>query len=769
MTAFADTPVRYDSYSPVGTQDVDVCLGSYMMSSGVHRLTFRAVGKNPASLGYSISIDTLTVSPCGVAREAEAQLPPSYQWGAVASNKYEGTGVCSAARALFFPATATGQTFTLNMENDRWEETNFRGEGALCHRTVVEFDESNSPRDFVVRLQGLGYAWQANLQTAASNVVHDATRALTNSTVRVLVRGRLLQPYGGNIAFPGNTVYAYFCASSYGALRVKSAFIAEAASQTNASFNAATTGTRLYFAYGATYSREEMLISAGSGCWATPAAPYEIDPDKSYVISFTVGTDYGCTVQWPETHAGVPGAYVIPGRSDSGTAMSADWSSLSPVTLTYLPAVYYLYTVYPTNGVFTSQVVDTKLQAPVFGDISWNAETPSNTSLKIKVRTGDDHTMTNAPAWDTVAAMTASGTVTATSRQFVQFQAILDPDSGGWYTPKLKDVTLRWVGATAPVTLFGTFVKGPNGGLYEVSVDERAPATAIGVPVITNGSLAGVTIVDGGSGYTSIPLVRIIGGGGTGAVAVAFVTNGVVTSIDITDAGNGYTGTPVVVVSPPFIEQPLANAINLLSLLTSTNLDTGTNYQLQALQSAGWTNIDAAFTATCSTYSAYCDHGAPNTFRLVVTPVPEQASAIAQVVDGSITGVSVITGGWGYVTNPAVTFVGRSGSNATARSTIAGGSVSAIDVIDAGSGYTNGATVLIEEPPMSASFPDVTPVMKVSLDRLSPYDRYRLESVRHVGDTWSSCDGSLLPTSVTDTLYIVLTNAQGFYRVTYDP
>ena len=62
---------------------------------------------------------------------------------------------------------------------------------------------------------------------------------------------------------------------------------------------------------------------------------------------------------------------------------------------------------------------------------------------------------------------------------------------------------------------------------------------------ITDGSVTGVTIVNGGAGYTSVPTVTISGGGGTGATASA-VCRGPVDSINITNAGSQYTYEPTI-------------------------------------------------------------------------------------------------------------------------------------------------------------------------------------------------------------------------------
>jgi FtsP/CotA-like multicopper oxidase with cupredoxin domain len=60
-----------------------------------------------------------------------------------------------------------------------------------------------------------------------------------------------------------------------------------------------------------------------------------------------------------------------------------------------------------------------------------------------------------------------------------------------------------------------------------------------------------ISILGGGSGYTSAPNVTITGGGGTGATALATVTGGAVTGITLTNVGSGYTSTPTVTIAAP--------------------------------------------------------------------------------------------------------------------------------------------------------------------------------------------------------------------------
>ncbi len=63
-------------------------------------------------------------------------------------------------------------------------------------------------------------------------------------------------------------------------------------------------------------------------------------------------------------------------------------------------------------------------------------------------------------------------------------------------------------------------------------------------------ALTGVTVISGGSGYTT-PVILLLGGEGTGATATARVSNGVILFVVLTNPGDGYTSAPNVVFRDP--------------------------------------------------------------------------------------------------------------------------------------------------------------------------------------------------------------------------
>lgn len=78
------------------------------------------------------------------------------------------------------------------------------------------------------------------------------------------------------------------------------------------------------------------------------------------------------------------------------------------------------------------------------------------------------------------------------------------------------------------------------------------PATA--TATISGGVVTGITINNGGSGYTTAPTVNFYGGGsivngGSKARATATISGGVVTGITINNGGSGYTSAPSMIIS----------------------------------------------------------------------------------------------------------------------------------------------------------------------------------------------------------------------------
>ncbi|MGO8700411.1 MAG: hypothetical protein ACLQVY_22200 [Limisphaerales bacterium] len=302
-------------------------------------------------------------------------------------------------------------------------------------------------------------------------------------------------------------------------------------------------------------------------------------------------------------------------------------------------------------------------------------------------------------------------------------------------------------------------------GLTAMINTDTNPQAASATADLVNGYVVGVTLTSSGLGYTNTPLVRFIGGGGTGAQAVAVVSNGVVTSVTINDPGSDYTSAPIVVIAPPFIQNP-GVTMAPLSSLTFSNLTMGGTYQLQQWEGYYWSNLTVSLTATDAPYTQIVGGVANSTeYQLAASPVPAQAFATAEVVNGFVVGITITSGGSGYVAPPAVTIVG-SGSNAAAVAAIGGGIVTNITLTDPGIGYTAATTVEIAQPPTVAVAPTVLPLVQINATNLAPYDNYQLQFAPTLGAAWEDWNGGLLsPTSQSSSQVFVFTNRTGFFRM----
>jgi hypothetical protein len=346
---------------------------------------------------------------------------------------------------------------------------------------------------------------------------------------------------------------------------------------------------------------------------------------------------------------------------------------------------------------------------------------------------------------------------------------LVDGDNlSGTHTNALTIINISYSDAA----IYSVIVSNTNGSVTSSNavLTVIPPRTATGIATLTGGFVTGLSITDGGGGYTNTPLVRFIGGGGSGVGAYAVVSNGVVTSITVTNAGYGYTNAPLVVIDPPFILNPVLG-IAPMSFLSFSNLTVGGTYQLQQSLQWYWTNRTSGFMASNAVYTQMVGSVAGGgNYRLAVSPVPAQAFATPQVVNGFVVGATVTSGGSGYVTSPAVSVVGGGGTGATAVASISSGVVTGIQSISTGSGYTNTPTVEIAPPPATAVSPTVLPGMRVDSANLAPYDNYQIQFKPDMMAGWMNWDGGLFsPTAVTNSQFLFITNTTGFFRLQYMP
>jgi prepilin-type N-terminal cleavage/methylation domain-containing protein len=442
---------RFDAYSPVLTRESS-SLGYILLDPGTHAFTFTAIDKNSRSGGYKIGIDQLFVSPSYSEREAEAQLPVAAQTGATASRRYMAGGSWKGNHQLFFPAGAVGDSFTLKLNNDQWEETNFGALGYLAENTEFIFDDTLSPKDNIVQLRGNDISWEAE-QQSGSTATSVSNNVLMGSTVKVHINGSKLLTNGGWLEYNGRKCRLTFQASAIGILQVEDVYIGKTTSLTGETTEFSTTGPKhVTFHSGSSASYQMPAGTSSTSDWID----FEINTTNNYLVQFKVRNEptKSFPMAWRNRQSGIADCVV----------------NGSPTN--YIFGLKSITASYPENGTYTSQIFDTHLAKPKYGDISWNASMPSGTALSLKVRTGSRPNLSDAVGWSSVSASSVNPhSIAASYRRYIQFQTRLTSSSDGTSTPKLKDVTIDWGGERQLVDIGGIFTKGPGYGMFEISVD----------------------------------------------------------------------------------------------------------------------------------------------------------------------------------------------------------------------------------------------------------------------------------------------------------
>lgn len=246
-----------------------------------------------------------------------------------------------------------------------------------------------------------------------------------------------------------------------------------------------------------------------------------------------------------------------------------------------------------------------------------------------------------------------------------------------------------------------------GGGVREA----RASAT------ISAGQLTEILITDGGEGYTAAPSAIAITGGIRPMVARANLES-VVQSLELVNGGSGYTTIPTVTITAPagysltgYTAPTDTSTIAGLQATSSSNVafrfDTGTSFTI-----TGTGNMDGDY--VCARDATWSN----NTLTLYLDtsrfPIPDNpgvtggtlngtdaksAIAIAEIVNGSVSKLILTAPGSGYTSIPTVTIAPPDDAShqATATATIAT-RVGSLTILDPGQGYTTQPTVAIAGP-----------------------------------------------------------------------
>jgi type II secretory pathway component PulJ len=469
----------YDTY----LHPEETAFGAAVLTPGNHTLRFKTTAPG-AGGGYKIGMDVLRASASGSDREAEEQTFAAV--GATArNNDYQSSGAWSGNRQLVLDATGTNQALDVTLRNDEWEESNFN-RGGTFDRTVVHFVDLDKDNELL--LGGNGDTWLAAQQTRAdqSSVSVD----LRGTCVRVLVRGTAM-PDGGAILQSGSLIRApSYCPPEMRCLEFRLppamklgddpsypnnwwATIARVpGSNYTAAVDSSATGFR--WIYIPKVQTSDGLVYGYYPDWAY-GTHYDVLRTNNYAVTFWVqkNNDSQPVPAWTEQNAGAPGCYVAlaPTNTSPWTLMSQSWTASTPGFAVHsnLYVLERIVTGFASSGTFESQVFDTGKDSPAYDTTTWDAFVPSGCGLSLAFRSGGTEDL-SALAWS-AAGGSGAAPLGLGSGRYAQFRALLTANATATATPCLRRVRVGWPGEEKIVSFSGIGTRGPDYGVYEVSLD----------------------------------------------------------------------------------------------------------------------------------------------------------------------------------------------------------------------------------------------------------------------------------------------------------
>jgi len=476
---------QFSGYDAQDGQLEEVAMGYVLLDPGPHTFTFKVTGKDSRSSGYDISIDKFMASPSYRYREAEDQeiigdsgIHAIKQYNPSYLGKYY----------LYFPAEEKDDYFTIKLDNDCWEETNFGGQFSATDKTRIETDYTLDPVDVVVKLEGNDLTWTAETQTGDYMGGHNPTNNMEATVVRMMIKGANIENNGNFLECNGARCKLTFAASPSEALKIDHIYMGESM------FSNSTIMALGALPHPATFNNHTLtsiVIPAGE-FQTTDWIDLPIDTDKNYIVSYAIigGPGHDAPRIWRDVQALNLGsapttqiAYIDPSSTltPEAAVLLSNWN-MFPVGTTNWPSYEVLGLAgvtasYVDRGTYTSDIFDTMLNGlPTSTDMWWDEEGGGN--LAFKVRTGETLFDLLSEAWTnkTSHAFFFSPPL----KRYIQFQALMASDSATRLaSPILKDVTIKWAGERRMVNIQGMFSKGPNCGNFELSVDGKPLQSAL--------------------------------------------------------------------------------------------------------------------------------------------------------------------------------------------------------------------------------------------------------------------------------------------------
>lgn len=213
-----------------------------------------------------------------------------------------------------------------------------------------------------------------------------------------------------------------------------------------------------------------------------------------------------------------------------------------------------------------------------------------------------------------------------------------------------------------------------------VTVNDPTGQGAQITAVIGDSAISSITINNSNSNHNYVsPILTVVGGGGSGAILQPVLVNGDIDEVVVLQGGTGYTEVPTIRIEDPSgsgcTMSPILSGSPILELLVINGGEGYTDPEIVIDAAPGDAGFGAIATAT------------------VETGVVDEVALV-----GSLREVVLISPGSGYINPPEVTITGGGGNYAVVRCKLYADRVISTTVINAGENYLGTPSVTFGTP-----------------------------------------------------------------------
>lgn len=229
--------------------------------------------------------------------------------------------------------------------------------------------------------------------------------------------------------------------------------------------------------------------------------------------------------------------------------------------------------------------------------------------------------------------------------------------------------------------------------------------TPILTATLVSGVISALDLIAGGANYPDGTFaLSFSSGGGSGAAGMFTAAGGVVTDVVLTNGGSGYTGSPTVAFPLPgsgatITANLTATVVTSFSIGAGGSSYTPGTFPLTISGGGGsgargtYTVNPSGVVASTTVVAGGTGYSSPPAVALAVGSGAQVATF---VTGGAVDTISVVNGGTNLTGTPLLTIEGGGGIGATAVAVITAGVIASVTVTNGGSGYTTTPAVVVQ-------------------------------------------------------------------------